>query len=261
VYRGAVRLSIGFIALIGLALPLRGQAAGLSAWFDRLDRESRDLVQHYRCVGTTARLRESGVLGIADSLGDQAVCITVGGRFYGVILSTDSADTRATHFNVVDLGSRQLFHGPVDTLGVLAILRALDAAAERGYAEYQKAKLPFLGVAFRFDGDSISAWMFPNQNRPMLGGMRGYQYGPDGRSLIRETNDFASLRPFVIPDTGTVVINSSADSLPTMSEMVMANSLNEAGRIVRIETRSRSSTLAGSGARAVWVHIRKPPPQ
>ena len=182
------------------------------------------------------------------------------GRRHGVILTADTTLTRVTKFNVVDFGTRQLYRGPVDTAAVLNLLRAQDAATERGYAAYEKAQRQFTPLAFRTDGDSIWAWLIPitPTPSPMLGGERGELYTPDGRTRVREVDGFAWYRAFAIPDTGTVVIVSKGDSLPTMTEMMAAKALNEAGRTVRIDTKARSSTLGGRGSAAIWVHVRRP---
>lgn len=200
-----------------------------------------------------------GILGPADSLGDEGACVVSGGKWYGVFLTTDSIGAHATRFNAADVGEKGLYRGVMDTTAVLAQIRAQNDAITRGYEDYKKANRSFSPLAFRTDGDSISVWLVPRgSSGPVLGGERGYLYSPDGHTLVRQADDFASYRPFVLADTGVVVIASAGDSVPTMSEMMGANLVNEIGRNVRIETKARSSTLTSRGAAAVWVHIRKP---
>ena len=247
------------LAVLAISSAGSAQVAVKPGRFDRLDRDSRRLLETIRCSYFTGQLRESGALGKLDSLGERGVCFRSGEHQYSVMLSTDSAITRVTRFTAIDMAARRLTQAPVDTAGALSMLRALDAGTERGLGSYQKANQRVTALAFRTDGDSIAVWFIPATNRPMLGGMRGLLYTPDGRTLAGEADDFAALRPLSLPDTGTVVITSSGDSLPTMSEMAVANSINEMGRRVRIETKTQSSTLAGAGAAAMWIHITKKP--
>jgi hypothetical protein len=62
----------------------------------------------------------------------------------------------------------------------------------------------------------------------------------------------------VIDDTGTVhIISRSAapTTLPSLSEMVLANSLNYADRDVAIQWGGITSVLTGRGERAMWAQI------
>jgi hypothetical protein len=67
-------------------------------------------------------------------------------------------------------------------------------------------------------------------------------------------------RPVVVPDTGVVHTASRGDSIPTFTEFVLANLLNDRGRSVSIDLARTSSLLTGQGgARSVWMHTRRKP--
>jgi hypothetical protein len=69
---------------------------------------------------------------------------------------------------------------------------------------------------------------------------------------------FAKYRSVQVPDSGAVTIGSSEVEPPLLSEMVLANMLNDAGRPVSIVPERYSSSLVGRSTAAMWVHIPRP---
>jgi hypothetical protein len=234
-----------------------------AAAFDRADRRARELLRTIRCARSVSMARARGEFGPPDSLGSDGQCTVIDGRSIGVFFDTDSPYVAARRFVAVDLASHTRRAAPLDTSGILALVRAEQAVYAHGGAEpFKQENRPFAPLAFRFDGDSIEVWLIPVSlimgPTFTLGGERGFLFTPDGRTLIRESDGFADYRPFIIPDTGTVhIISRSAapTTLPSLSEMVLANSLNYAGRDVAIQWGGITSVLTGRGERAMWAQI------
>jgi hypothetical protein len=234
-----------------------------AAAFDRADRRARELLRTIRCAQGVSMARARGEFGPPDSLGRNGQCTEVDGRAIGVFFDADSPYVSVRRFAAVDLASHARRTTPLDTSRVLALVRAEQTVYARGAADvFKREKRPFAPLAFRFDGDSIEVWLIPVSlvRGPAftLGGERGFLFTPDGRTLVRESDATADYRPFVIPDTGTVhIVSRSATptTLPSLSEMVLANRLNYAGRDVAIRWGGITSVLTGRGERAVWAQL------
>jgi len=246
-------------------LPAAAHAQTLSpermAAFDRADRLSRDLLKTIRCAGSVSQFRANGVFGPVDSLGSNGQCIAVSGKWVGVFFDADSLFTRVTRFAGVDFVTRARRTAPLDTAAILAVARAELSAQRRGMQAYVDAGRQYVPMAFRFDGDSIEVWMLPVavlRGEPLsVGGERGYHYTPDGRTLVREVDSFADFRPVTVPDTGAVFITSRGTDVPTLTEFLLANALNERGRSVGMIMPWGQSTLVGRGSQAMWVQLVK----
>ena len=231
--------------------------------FDRADRRSRNLISTIRCAQQVSIARARGLFGPVDSLGRSGQCVAVDHRYVGVFMDVDTQFVSPTRFTAVDLVAQARRTAPMDTAAVLALARAEWVAQSRGAQSFASANRQYTPMTFRFDGDSIESWLVPVTlliGPPFtLGGERGYVFTPDGRTLVREIDAFRDYRTFVVPDTGSVRIVSREQTVPALSEFVLANLLNEAGRSVSIDTRGVSSSLAGRGATSVWMHaLHKP---
>jgi hypothetical protein len=261
---------VGATALFPPLLPLRAQALSAqsqgpeqTAAFDRADRRARRLIASVRCAQQIAEARSQGLFGPADSLGGSGQCVLMEGRFVGVFMDVDTQFTRATRFAAVDLHRHARRIAPLDTAATLAVARAEWAAQVRGAQAFSDADRPYAPLSFRFDGDSIEVWLFPvavlRGRPPTVGGERGFVFAPDGRTLAREIDAFAAYRSFTVSDTGTFLIPSRENTVPMLSELVLANLVNGLGRTVAIDMTQVSSTLVGRGAQAVWMQrIKKP---
>jgi hypothetical protein len=253
---------LSLIELVATAPPLRAQSTvppERLAKFDRGDRLSRALLSTLRCGGAVSSARAAGVFGPVDSLGHVGQCPVIEGRRVGIFFDADSLFTHVTRMSAVDVQTRSRRQAPLDTTAVLAVARAELAGQLRGIKAYEDAGRPYVPVAFRFDGDSIEVWMLPAAllmgQSLSVGGERGYEFTPDGRTLVREIDAFADFRPLTLPDTGTVYIHSRGGDVPTLSEFLIANALNQQGRMVSIILPWGQSTLVGRGAQATWVQL------
>lgn len=264
-----MRIAVGLVALVGFVSPMAAraqtQATVDQARFDQADRRSRVVLWSIRCAQGVGMARARQEFGPADSLGHIGQCVTIDGRTVGVLLDADSPYVAVKRFSAVDLGSHTRRTAPLDTSRVLAVVRAEQAAYWHGADKpFENANRLYAPLAFRFDGDSIEVWLVPASlimGRPTftVGGERGYLFTPDGRTLVRETDAFGDYRPIAVPDTGAVNIASRGTTVPSLSELVLANGLHGAGRSVAIQWAGVTSTLVGQGDRAVWMHLTRKP--
>lgn len=231
--------------------------------FDRGDRDSRAYISTVRCAQSVGQLRLMGAFGPPDSIGNVGQCVVVRGQFVGIFMALDTTFARPTRFSAVDLSTRRRRSDPVDTMAVIASKRAEWNAEERGSPAFEKLDRQYTPFSFRTDGDSIEAWLVPIsllRGKPgFVGGEHGYVYSPDGRTLAREIDGVADYRAITVADTGQASIESQQDMVPTFSEFLVANLLNNTGRSVRIDMRQRSATLVGRGTQAMWIQMPRKP--
>lgn len=260
-----LRMAVSCLCLLGgLARGAGAQAARTgpdAATFDLQDRRAQNLLVALRCAQRVSELRAQGRFGPADSLGRSGHCLRTGGEWVGVFLDTDSTGTRLVRASSVSLRDGARLPATPDTASLLARQRATRAALDRGYPAYVEAERQFGPVTLHPEPDSLQVWLVPVEVLAgrALGGERGYLFRPDGTGAPEEVDAFASYRPFSVPDTGTVTIESREEEIPLLSEMVMANLVNERGRPVMIATRMFVSTLVGAASGAVWLHHPRPP--
>jgi hypothetical protein len=249
-----------------LLSPLRTAASQASSAvdqlaFDKSDRRAQRVLWSLRCARSVSMARARREFGPLDSLGHIGQCVYLDGRTVGVFMDADSQFVRTTRFSAVDLDSHERRTAPMDTMAVLAMARAELTAHARGGPAFLAEKRQYSPMVFRFDGDSIEVWLIPTSllmgPSLTLGGERGYLFSPDGRTLVREVDASADYRSVVVPDTGAVNIVSRSASLPSLSELVLANGLNSRGRNVAIIWGSVSSVLAGQGSQAAWLHVAR----
>ncbi|MGZ5096059.1 MAG: hypothetical protein ACXWCH_33520 [Burkholderiales bacterium] len=230
--------------------------------FDRLDRTSRVLIATVNCARASGTARAQGVFGPPDSVGRWGQCLRKDGRPFGVFFTPDSTFTIAQNVRVVDFANRVRYRGNVDTTAILAEARAARAAVQKGMPSFVSAQRQFAPLSMRSDGDSIEVWLVPTgiftgRAAPTVGGERGFVYSPDGRTLAREIDASDRFRTISIPDSGLVVIRSSEDDLPLVSELIATNLLHDRGRDVQLITNAYTSGLVGRGSSAVWLQIRR----
>jgi hypothetical protein len=234
------------------------RASGLdAAAFDLLDRRAQELFRTVRCARYFARLRAEDRFGPRDSLGGSGHCLVIEGHSVGIFLDIDSTGKSARRLAAVALADGNRYVAPLDTAPLVARTVALHDAMKRGSDAYTKADRQFVPLALWPTTDSLQVWLVPASvfAGKGLGGERGFIYASDGRTLIAEIDAFAKYRPFQLPDIGTVLIESDEIELPILSEMVLANLLNDSGRPVAILTKRYQSSLVGRAASAMWVHV------
>jgi hypothetical protein len=229
--------------------------------FDRLDRTSRMLIATVDCARATSRARAQGLFGPPDSVGRWGQCLRKDGRAFGVFFTPDSTFTIAQNVRVVDFANSVRYRGNVDTTAILAEARASQEAVRKGMPSFVSAQRQFAPLSMRSDGDSIEVWLVPTGiftgQTPTVGGERGFVYSPDGRTLAREIDASDRFRTISIPDSGRVVIRSSEDDLPLVSELIATNLLHDRGRDVQLITNAYTSQIVGLGSSAVWVQIHR----
>ena len=249
-------------AALASALTAQAPSSAESQAFDRVDREARTFITTMRCAQRVSALRAQGLFGPADSAGGTGLCPIVAGRLVGVFMEIDTTFANPTRFAAVEIGTRTRWTAPLDTTAVLGMARAERHAQIRGSGAFERADRQYVPFSFRFDGDSIEVWIVPVSvlsGAPFsVGGERGYAYSPDGRALVREVDAFGDYRVIPVADTGVVRIRSTQEFVPTFSEMLVANLLNDVGRHVTIDSRRSSATLVGPGGRAMWIQVRQP---
>jgi hypothetical protein len=268
------KLSLAAVACANLTLgvaPARAQVdqaarAAAAQQFDRADRESRALIDSFRCAKLVDDARQGGLFGPIDSLGHWRGCTVVNGQFVGVLLDADSQLTRVTRFAAVDLAMHRRRTAPVDTAAMLGVARAKQTAMLARAGTNAKADHAYAPMAaFRFDGDSVEVWLITISNIAgdpfSVGGEHGYIFSPDGRTLAREVDASADFRQLEVPFHGIVHIPSHAVMVPTLSELVLANALNEMGwpAQVTIDMQRQSATLRGRGPAALWAFVGRAP--
>ncbi|MGZ6139002.1 MAG: hypothetical protein ACXWNY_16380 [Gemmatimonadaceae bacterium] len=229
--------------------------------FDRLDRTSRMLIATVDCARATSRARAQGLFGPPDSVGRWGQCLRKDGRAFGVFFTPDSTFTIAQNVRIVDFANSARYRGNVDTTAILAEARASREAVRKGMPSFVSAQRQFAPLSMRLDGDSIEVWLVPTGiftgQTPTVGGERGFVFSPDGRTLAREIDASDRFRTISIPDSGLVVIRSSEDDLPLVSELIATNLLHDRGRDVQLITNAYTSGLVGRGSSAVWLQIRR----
>ena len=224
--------------------------------FDRMDRLSRAVIGQIRCGQHLGTLRRNGELGPIDSLGHRGQCKVVDGKYVGLFFDSDTSFARVTRFSAIDFATSTPRTAPLDTASILAVERASRTAQIRGESSYYDAKRQYTPVALQFDGDTIEVWLIPATALygTGSGGERGYEFSPDGRTLLRELDSFDALETVTIPETGTVRIASRQAELPLLTELMLANALHEKGRAIEIAMKSETVAL-DSAENAPWVHI------
>lgn len=272
----AQRVTRALVALAVCALaatrPLRAQApaktppskeeAARSAAFDRVDRDSRTLLATIRCAISTGQLRASGAFGPLDSLGNYGICVWRGGVRLGAFFAPDTGFTQANRLRLVNLATGARDTAPLDTAALLAEAHAGRDGGRLGFAPYARDHIQYAPFSMRTDGDSIEVWLLPTSLLlggvpKSLGGERGFVYAPNGRTLVREIDAYAKLRPVTIPDTGAVVLKSLEPDIPLLSELFVVNVLSESGRQAGVETDTFLSMLVGNGPAGFWAQMRR----
>lgn len=251
------------MAAVSRVSPAQAPTAAWSKAFDEADRESRHMLAALECVAGIGGAVRRGLFGPTAATANNAVCVETRDGNLAVLLTVDSLFKAPSEFVAVNLAAQSPVRSAVDTAAILAVARAEAIAGQRGGADYEKRRLQVAEISYRVANDSLQVWLLPAtavQGPPFsVGGERGYLFSPDGKTVFREIDRLSDYRLLTLADTGTLTIRSSGDSLPLLSEMLLANLLNKLGRSVTIELPPLTATLVGRGASAVWVHqARKP---
>ena len=247
--------------LPGYKIASRDTAYDETTAFDRADRRARAAIGQIRCAQRVSRLRRSGAFGPLDSLGGRAQCAVVSDRYIGVFFDSDTLFGSVSRMAAVDLETSALHSAALDTAGILAVARAARTAQLRGSDMFRSAERQYAPVAFHLGSDSIEVWLLPAAvlaGAPLtVGGERGYVFTGDGRQIAREVDHFDSMRTLTVPDTGIVRIPRREETVPTITELMVANILHDRGRRVWIDMQSETATLRGDGANAVWIRVAR----
>ncbi len=231
--------------------------------FDANDRRSRAILEQLQCGSALMQARARGAFGALNEIEayDGAFCVRQGAAMLGVLLATDTWANAATGALVVNLATRARVTTAFDTAEVLGRERASLGLAMRWRDSVGLNDDRVVTVTIRTDGDTIEAWVLPARllRAQALGGERVARFSPDGRRLVSPLSAPTPERDFVPPAARTVTIPSaSANGVPTVSEFFAANALHAMGITPSIATREVMSTLMGTGASAVWMHLKLP---
>lgn len=256
----AMRCAAFVMLLSTRTLCAQGSDARTAALFDRGDRRARQLMSTVSCAQQSARARRAGTYGAPESLGQIGQCLLSHGRRIGVFFDADSNFVAAHNVAAVDLATGSRVTSAIDTTALLTLARAEAQAHARAGEKFAAERRPYAAFAFRGDGDSTEVWLVPasllmRSNPVAVGGERGFQFTPDGATLVAERDASAEFRTITVPDTGMVHIASGEEYVPLLSEFILANQLNEAGRDVSIDMQVSHARLSGRGAQAVWTRV------
>lgn len=231
--------------------------------FDREDRRSRSIVAQMLCARQASALRRQGVFGRLDEVGSTLHCGVIDDRYVAVAFDFDTVQSVARRLATVDLASSTRRTEPLDTARIVAVERASRSALSQASEHFTREQRRFATYKHRFDGDSIEIWFIPaavlSGESLTVGGERGYVFSPGGAVLARVVDESAHMRSLAWPDSGGITIPSGWHSVPSMTELLVANLLNRNGRDVAIETQTQTATLVGDGSNAVWLIVARTP--
>jgi len=203
-------------------------------------------------------MRSAGRFGPPDSVSVAGQCIEAGNRTVGVFFDVVPGTTTLRNVRSVTVSDGQPYAGSLDTLLLRRRLYLLDQAMRRTKARSDSAGLLRGPFVIWPRGDSIQAWVIPLNvlTGTAVGGEQGFRYSSNVRTMVGEVDAFAKYRPIAVPTSGTFKIESLEEEMPLLSEVLVANRLNNRGLTVTIVTHRYTSTLAGQGGLAsLWVHM------
>lgn len=222
--------------------------------FDAADREAQSIAWVIECAQMGARARTRGAFGPVDSVGPFGLCVLVGTTRHGVFMDADSTFSRAINVRLVNFATNARSTAPLDTAALLGELRAKRAAMRLGAAKFVDERRPFAPFSYRDEDDGrVHVWLLPVSvlDGTALGGERWWIFARDGATVVEAHDAGARWRPFAVPPTREVMLQSAEPDIPLVSEFLLANLLARAGRVPTIVTGTHSSTLAGNA----WMQV------
>ncbi len=247
-------------ALVSRVAAAQMNSPEFSRDFDRVDRQARQITTQFSCVVDLKGLAESGVATTADTSGAYMMCATLGGRLVGILGKVDSSYKRFLKFAAFDPERRARITTPLDTAEALILLTSQSRAA---YAMKDDGTQFLPLVAIRADS-GIHVWVVPGSIIPMpvpqVGGEYHFLISADGRKILR-ADSAAPKRPIPRPpgSSRAWVIETGSDSVPTFSEMLLANFLSKAGHSATLAMKTKTAQLVGDFDMAVWVFMPRKP--
>ncbi len=232
-------------------------------WMERFSAEdlrARRILARIECAQLSGEARKAGLFG-GVALGNLQSCVVAEKVLAGAYYDAEPPFNRVERLKVVKLfASKTAYTGRVDTMALLAEARALFAARKEADGMYRMARLNYGPVVIRGDGDSLEVWLVPPGTaalgQPMLGGMTGFVFSPDGKQLVRRVNEFSTRRMIGPPsDTAMIVIAAREQSFPSTSALVLARALARIGQPVVIDLANHQALLAPArqGTAPVWM--------
>ena len=230
------------------SLPVPSSYEGL---FAERDARAREALAFLTCMEQTARAAASRR---PTGAGESLACIREGNEWRGVVATlTEAAPGARVVRQFAMRGTAVPVSLPIDTAAVSRIVRAL----RRGVAAPLPAQgpVPFAPVALA-QPTFTEVWFLPlpSLTRLTVGGDSVIQMTTDGMRELGHASRTPPIRTVAAPAAGPLVIESSADRLPLVSELLAAHVALPTVGEVRIRGRDMESVLVRGGT---WTHTAK----
>jgi hypothetical protein len=227
------------------SLPVPSSYEGL---FAERDARAREALAFLTCMEQTARATSSRR---PTGAGESLVCIRQENEWRGVVAAlTEAAPGARVIRQFAMRGTAVPVSVPIDTATVSRVARAL----RRGVAAPlpSQGQVPFAPVAL-LQPTFTEVWFLPlpSMTRLTVGGDSVIQMTTDGMRELGHASRTPPIRAVTAPTTGPFVIQSTADRLPLVSELLAAHVALPTVGEVRIRGRDRESVLRRGGQ---WTH-------
>lgn len=243
------------VVLCGSAATSQGPST-FSSDFDRADREAQTVVEHLKCYIDLAATVKHDSVALHRFMANDVICALLGGRMLGAIVATDSTWKHVTDLIMIDPVKRVQIAPSVDTTELLTLIRAERYAKwlDAGAGDSTEA---FPTVVYRAD-TTIRVWIIPPTIMPRrpgtatTGGERLYVFPRDAKKELYAVPAPArrDIKGLV---NGEWIIDSRSDSIPTFSELLLANMLFMNRDPVSIVMPTRIAKLVGPPGMGMWV--------